>query len=78
MSVARKIAGLPRETLEEVLLATINLCYLVEDDDGNLVYDPEGDINGGDLVDGLTQLLGRHGLIPPEGPAVASTTPPST
>lgn len=67
--IASKLSGLPRETLEGILLKVVDLCYLVEDERGALIYDREGDVNGGDLVDGLTQLLDRHGLIPPEGPA---------
>lgn len=67
--VACRLAELSRETLEEILSRVVDLCYLVRTEGGGLSYDSEAEINGGDLVEGLTELLARHGLTPPAGPA---------
>ena len=65
--IMSRLQRMPRQTLEEFVLKVVDLCYLVEDEQVALVYDLEGDINGGDLVEGLTQLLDHHGLTPPVG-----------
>jgi len=58
------VRGMGNEDKTQIICRLLDICYS-DKVDGKTVWTPEKEINGGDLVDEITQILEARGLTPP-------------